>query len=60
MKEGDGVLVGNDIASDKRFIATPLLSHEVITYDTTDSVASTRSFIRHDSNKIAEAIHGLL
>ncbi len=60
VEEGDGVMVLNDMKEDKRIISTPVLSHEIIVKSEHDNVASTRSFIRHDSKKIAEAVHNLL
>jgi uncharacterized cofD-like protein len=60
VKEGDGVLVANDMTDDKRVILAPVLSHEIFTTSEYDSVANARSFIRHDSKKLAEALHNLV
>ncbi len=60
MEEGDGVMVMNDLTDDKRIISVPILSHELVVKLATDTIANTRSFIRHDSQKISEAIHNLL
>ncbi len=60
MKEGDGVLVVNDMLTNESVISVPLLSDEIIRYSGNDVIADTRSFIRHDSKKLAEAIHNLL
>lgn len=60
MKEGDGVLVINDLLEDKRIIPVAILSHDLVVRSATDSIANTRSFIRHDSKKIAEAIYNLI
>lgn len=60
VEEGDGVMVLNDMEGDKRIVSAPVLSHEIIMKSEHDNVASTRSFIRHDSKKIAQAIYDLL
>lgn len=60
MKEGDGVMVINDMKGDERVISSAVLSHEIILGKESDSIAHTRSFIRHDSKKLAETIHSLL
>lgn len=60
VKEGDGVMVGNDMEKDERVISVAVLSHELVTLGKHDTIANTRSFIRHDSKKIAEALHSLL
>ena len=60
IEEGDGVIVENDLKEDKRVIEFPLLSHEIYKYEITDKIQSTRSFIRHDSDKLAQAIYLLL
>lgn len=60
MVEGDGVMVVNDLVDDKRVISVPVLSHEIIINSPDDTIANTRSFIRHDSKKLAEAIYSLL
>ncbi len=59
LKEGDGVLVTDDLKDD-RVVRASLLSHAVITPRAEDKIASTRSFIRHDSKKLAEAIKKII
>lgn len=60
MEEGDGVLVCNDMEGDVRVVACSLLSHDIVIEGKADVIASTRSFIRHDSKKLAEAIYRLV
>lgn len=60
VKEGDGVMVLNDFINDKRVVSVPVLSHELVVKSTNDNIANIRSFIRHDSEKIAKAIYNLL
>jgi DNA-directed RNA polymerase subunit F len=60
MEEGDGVLVINDVSSDPRAILRPLISYAIIKNHAHDSVAHTRSFIRHDPQKIKAAIEELI
>ena len=60
MKEGDGVMVVNDMLDDKRVISAPILSHKIVVHGSNDAISSTRSFIRHDSKKISEVIYSLL
>jgi uncharacterized cofD-like protein len=60
MKEGDGVLVINDMEDDERVVLAPVLSHDIVVHDNHDAIAQVRSFIRHDSKKIAEALHDLV
>lgn len=55
IQEGDGVMVGDDI-SDDRVIRETLLSHLLPKISQADIIASTRSFIRHDSQKLADCI----
>ncbi len=59
MEEGDGVLVVNDMNDDERTVLAGVLSKDIVTFGKSDTVVSTRSFIRHDSKKIAEALHDL-
>ena len=59
LEEGDGVMVENDI-NDSRVVRKDLLSREVVKHVESDAVQAMRSFIRHDSNKLAEAIVSLL
>ncbi len=55
LEEGDGVLVEDDYTGDNA-LRVPLLSHAVIQKIEGDAIHSLRSFIRHDSTKIADAI----
>lgn len=55
LEEGDGVLVEDDYTKEN-VVRAPLLSHAVIQKVEGDAIHSVRSFIRHDSTKIAEAI----
>ncbi|KKQ18954.1 MAG: hypothetical protein US45_C0037G0007 [Candidatus Nomurabacteria bacterium GW2011_GWA1_37_20] len=59
LQEGDGVLVPDDL-KDQRIIRASLLSHLFIIYSKTDTVQSIRSFIRHDSKKLAECIKKII
>lgn len=59
LEEGSGVLVENDM-KDPRVRKAPLLSKETIRQAKSDEVASTRSFIRHDSDALAREIVALL
>lgn len=59
IEEGDGVMVLNNM-EDARVIEKDLLSREIIISDKSDSIQATRSFIRHDSDKLAGAIIALL
>lgn len=56
MEEGDGVLTLDDMSDDSRVIRENLLSHAIVSYKKEDSIASTRSFIRHDKDKFAVAV----
>lgn len=60
LQEGDGVLVVDDLSTNKKVFRSPLLSQGLVSFQKTDAVASTRSFIRHDSVLFAKAIQGLL
>ncbi len=55
LEEGDGVLVEDDYRGDNALRA-PLLSHALIQKLEGDAIHALRSFIRHDSTKIADAI----
>ena len=59
LTEGDGVMVTDDYAGDNA-IRTGLLSQVLIVPTAGDTIASVRSFIRHDSTKLAEVIQKLL
>ena len=55
LKEGGGVLIQDDLKDD-RVVRRQLLSHSFITYSKTDVLGDVRSFIRHDSGKLANCI----
>lgn len=59
-EEGEGVMVLNDMMEDERIISMPILSHEIVVRENNDTIKAARGFVRHDSKKIAEAIHNLL
>lgn len=59
IQEGDGVLVQDDM-HDKRVIREHLLSHLLPKLSSTDIIANTRSFIRHDSEKFAKCIEKII
>lgn len=63
LTEGDGVLVSDDLR-DKRVIRESLLSHllsdSFFTHTKADKLANIRSFIRHDSQKLAECIQKII
>lgn len=59
LKEGDGVLVIDDL-KDERIIRTSLISHEIVIFDKTDKRQHARSFIRHDSEKLAKCIEKVI
>ena len=59
LEEGDGVLVSDDLG-DKRVIKTSLLSHVVFDRAKEDVIPSTKGFIRHDSQKLAECIRKII
>ena len=56
MEEGDDVLTEDDMGDDSRVIRGVLLSHAIIKYNEADTIQNLRSFIRHDKDKLAEAI----
>ena len=60
LKEGDGVLVTDDMDGDKRVVRAPLLAHMVIRKIKGDVLHGLRSFIRHDPNKIASCIKKII
>jgi uncharacterized cofD-like protein len=59
LEEGDGVLVEDDYKGEN-VVRAPLLSHAIIKKVEGDAIHSLRSFIRHDSVKIAIAIQKLI
>jgi hypothetical protein len=58
-QEGEGVLVEDDL-EDIRLIREPLLSNTLVTYSKADKIANLRSFIRHDSEKLANCIQKII
>lgn len=60
LQEGDGVLVVDDLPTNKKIFRSPLLSQGLVSFQKTDAIASSRSFIRHDSVLFAKAIEDLL
>lgn len=56
MEEGDDVLTEDDMGEDIRVIREGLLSYAIIKYNEADTIQNLRSFIRHDKDKLAEAI----
>jgi len=58
-EEGAGVLVEDDF-KDNRVIRTPLLSNKVFNKTGEDVIPSTRGFIRHDSDKLADCIEKIM
>jgi uncharacterized cofD-like protein len=58
-EEGDGVLVEDDFKDD-RVIRTHLLSRIIVMPIAGDLSPNTRGFIRHDSEKLANCIKGLM
>lgn len=59
LKEGDGVLIEDDLKDD-RVVRRRLLSHLFITYSKTDILSDVRSFIRHDSKKLANCLRKII
>src|SRR3989338_373331 len=59
LKEGDGVLV-EDNFNDKRVLREFLLSHVIFKFTDGDVLANVRSFIRHDSIKLANCIKKII
>ncbi|HEU0085730.1 MAG TPA: gluconeogenesis factor YvcK family protein [Candidatus Paceibacterota bacterium] len=59
LKEGNGVLIKDDF-DDPRAIRAPLISHAVIKYNKSDARAKARSYIRHDSTKIASCVEDII
>mgnify|MGYP001596562634 CR=1 FL=1 len=55
LQEGDGVLVGDSL-KDVRVVRRPLLSPVLTKHQITDNIKNIRSFIRHDSQKLADCI----
>lgn len=60
LQEGDGVLVVDDLPTNKKVIRQPLLSEKLVTFEKSDAIAAVRSFIRHDSDLFMQAIKNIL
>ncbi len=60
LQEGDGVLVEDNLENDPRVIRQGLLSDALVLFNKADKVQSVRSFIRHDSNKLAKCVAGII
>lgn len=60
LQEGDGVLVVDDLPTNKKTVRLPLLSQGAVSFQKADVIAESRSFIRHDSALLAQAIQDLL
>ena len=58
--EGDGVMVVDDMQEDKRIMRNSLLSHKIIIQNKNDKVSDTRSFIRHDSEKLKIVLEDII
>lgn len=58
-QEGEGVLVEDDF-KDSRVIRDALLSNAFFAYSKADKIANSRSFIRHDSEKLANCIQKII
>lgn len=59
LEEGDGVLVEDDL-KDTRIIRESLISPQLVSFDKSDDRQKHRSFIRHDSKKIADCIEKII
>ncbi len=59
LEEGTGVLVIDDM-QDERIVREPLLSHIFVLKNKADKLAEMRSFIRHDSEKLARCIEKII
>jgi len=61
-KEGKGLLVSCDESDERiyRVVRSRVVSGSIPKKEASDAIASTRSFIRHDSDKLAKAIMLLL
>ncbi|MFA5931858.1 MAG: gluconeogenesis factor YvcK family protein [Candidatus Paceibacterota bacterium] len=57
--EGDGVLIEDDFKDD-RVVRAPLLSHVFFERAAADVIPSTKGFIRHDSEKLANRIKEII
>jgi uncharacterized cofD-like protein len=59
LDDDHGILVDDDM-QDARIMRVPLISHSFIKYDKADTLQNVRSFIRHDSYKIANCIADII
>src|SRR3989344_4387305 len=59
LQEGEGVMVKDDL-DDPRVIREALLSHLFFKYAQSDARSNIRSFIRHDSEKLARCIEKII
>ncbi len=59
LKRGSGILVKDNFI-DSRIIRKALLSHKFFSNDKADRLKDARSFIRHDSQKLAECINKII
>lgn len=59
LEEGDGVLVIDDL-QEPRVIRKSLISHTIVMHNKTDKIAANRSFIRHNSEKLAKCIQKII
>lgn len=57
-EERGDVLIKDDLGNDARVIRAPLLSH--VMYENSKGDAMKRSFIRHDSDKLAAAVEKII
>ena len=60
IKEGDGVLVKDDLGSKSGIIRASLLSDVIYAEKQGDVIAKYRAFIRHDSEKLANCIKKII
>ena len=58
--EAKELLIEDDLGKDPRVFRKPLLSHAAVVKVKGDRIANTRSFIRHDSKKLAKAIEQII
>ena len=59
LTEGDGVLIEDDL-KDKRVLRGKLISHAFVKQIKSDKIVNTRSFIRHDSEKLAKCVKKII
>lgn len=60
LQEGDGVLVADDLPTNRKVIRAQLMSQNLVLHQKADNSANTRSFIRHDGELFAKVIEVLL